>query len=60
LAAGIEYVAAQTQLVENLPWKNYIYGNNGFYYTDHRARLMTESSIRKKNSTILGYYYWAL
>ena len=60
MAAGIEYVAAQTQLVENLPWKNYIYGNNGFYYTYHRARLMTgpilEKNIRPYWGTIIGNY----
>ena len=41
LAAGIEYVAAQTQSVEGLPWVNYHYGSNGYYYSDSRAWLMT-------------------
>ena len=47
LAAGIEFVAGQTQLIENLPWTNYQYGTNGFYYTDSRAYTMTEPCLEK-------------
>ena len=37
LAAGIEYVAAQSQNVEGLPWTNYHYYTDGFYITDSRS-----------------------
>ena len=47
LAAGIEFVAGQTQLIENLPWTNYQYGTNGFYYTDPRAYIMSEPCLEK-------------
>ena len=60
LAAGIEFLAAQTQLIENLPWTNYIYGTNGFYYTDYRAYVMTgpvlEKYIRPYWGTVIGHY----
>ena len=60
LAAGIEYVAAQTQSVENLPWTNYHYANNGFYYTDSRSWLMTGPAIgalmRPYWGTVIGIY----
>ena len=47
LAAGIEFTAAQTQLIEGLPWTNYQYGTNGFYYTDSRAYIMGEPCLEK-------------
>ena len=60
LAAGIEYVAAQTQSVENLPWTNYHYGSNGYYYTDYRAWLMTGPALgaqmRPYWGTVIGHY----
>ena len=60
LAAGIEYVAAQTQLIENLPWTIYQYGTNGFYYTDYRAYNMTkpclEHYIRPYWGIVIGIY----
>ena len=60
LAAGIEFVAAQTQIVNGLPWTDYIYGNNGFYYTDYRAYTMTapalEKHIRPYWGTVIGHY----
>lgn len=60
LAAGIEYVAAQTQSVENLPWTNYHYGTNGYYYTDSRAWLMTGPALgaqmRPYWGTVIGIY----
>ena len=60
LAAGIEYVAAQTQSVPNLPWTNYHYGSNGYYYTDSRAWLMTEPALgaqmRPYWGTVIGIY----
>lgn len=60
IAAGIEYVAAQTQSVEGLPWTNYLYGNNGYYYTDSRAWLMTEPALgaqmRPYWGTVIGHY----
>lgn len=60
LAAGIEYVAAQTQSVENLPWTNYHYGSSGYYYSDSRAWLMTEPALgaqmRPYWGTVIGIY----
>ena len=60
LAAGIEFLAAQTQLIENLPWTNYQYGTNGFYYTDYRAIILTEpvleKVIRPYWGTVIGHY----
>lgn len=60
LAAGIEYVAAQTQSVENLPWTNYAYGTNGLYYTDSRVWVMTAPALgaqmRPYWGTVIGIY----
>lgn len=60
LAAGIEYVAAQTQSVAGLPWTNYVYGTNGLYYTDSRVWTMTGpalgSQIRPYWGTVIGHY----
>lgn len=60
LAAGIEYVAAQTQNVENLPWINYHYGSSGYYYSDSRAWLMTGPALgaqmRPYWGTVIGIY----
>ena len=60
LAAGTEYIAAQTQLIENLPWTNYQYGTSGFYYTDYRAYIMErpflEKYIRPYWGTVIGIY----
>ena len=60
IAAGIEYVAAQTQNVEGLPWTNYHYANNGFYYTDSRSWLMTGPALgaqmRPYWGTVIGHY----
>lgn len=60
LAAGIEYVAAQTQSVQNLPWTNYHYASSGYYYSDSRAWLMTEPALgaqmRPYWGTVIGIY----
>ena len=60
LAAGIEYVAAQTQSVKNLPWTDYHYGSSGYYYSDSRAWLMTEPALgaqmRPYWGTVIGIY----
>lgn len=60
LAAGIEYVAAQSQNVQNLPWTNYHYFTSGFYISDSRSNLMTEPAlgvhIRPIWGTVLGIY----
>lgn len=60
LAAGIEYVAAQTQSVEGLPWVNYHYGSSGYYYSDSRAWLMTGPALgaqmRPYWGTVMGVY----
>ena len=45
LAAGVEYIAAQIQSVENLPWTNYHYCTGGFHYSDSRSWLMTEPAL---------------
>ncbi len=60
LAAGIEYVAAQTQSYTDLPWVNYHYGEAGFYYTDSRSWLMTGPAIGAQTrpywGTVIGIY----
>lgn len=60
LAAGIEYIAAQTQSVEGLPWTNYSYGTNGIYYTDSRCWTMTGPALgaqmRPYWGTVIGHY----
>lgn len=60
LAAGIEYVAAQTQSVEGLPWTDYKYGTNGLYYTDSRVWTQTApalgNQIRPYWGTVIGHY----
>lgn len=60
LAAGIEYVAAQTQSVASLPWTNYIYGSSGYYYSDSRAWVMTGPALgaqmRPYWGTVIGIY----
>jgi hypothetical protein len=60
LAAGIEYVAAQTQSIENLPWVNYHYASNGYYYTDSRSWIMTGPALgaqmRPYWGTVIGIY----
>ena len=60
LAAGIEYVAAQTQSVEGLPWTNYHYGSSGYYYSDYRAWVMTEPALgaqmRPYWGSVIGIY----
>lgn len=60
LAAGIEYIGAQTQSVEGLPWTNYHYGTSGYYYTDSRAWLMEGPALgaqmRPYWGTVIGIY----
>ena len=60
LAAGIEYVAAQCQSVEGLPWTDYHYGSSGYYYSDSRAWLMTGpalgAQVRPYWATVIGHY----
>lgn len=60
LAAGIEYLAAQSLSVTGLPWVDYIYGTNGYYYTDSRAWTMTEpamgAQMRPYWGTVIGIY----
>jgi len=60
LAAGIEYVAAQTQSAEGLPWTNYTYGTSGLYYTDGRCWTMTGPALgaqmRPYWGTVIGHY----
>ena len=60
LAAGIEYVAAQTQSVANLPWTNYQYGSSGYYYSDSRAYVMEGPALGAQNrpywGTVIGIY----
>lgn len=60
LAAGIEFVAAQCQSIEGLPWTNYHYATNGYYYSDSRAWLMTApalgAQVRPYWATVIGHY----
>lgn len=60
LASGIEYVAAQTQSIENLPWTPYLYGNNGYYYSDYRSWLMLGPALGAQTrpywGTVIGIY----
>lgn len=60
LAAGLEYVAAQTQSIENLPWTNYHYANSGYYYSDSRSWVQTGPAlgeqIRPYWGTVIGHY----
>ena len=60
LAAGIEYVAAQTQSIQGLPWTNYHYGTNGLYYSDGRTWVMTGPALgaqmRPYWGTVIGLY----
>ncbi len=60
LAAGIEYLAAQSLSIEGLPWVNYIYGTNGYYYTDSRCWTMTGpamgAQMRPYWGTVIGIY----
>lgn len=64
LAAGIEFVAAQTQNIEGLPWTNYKYGSGGIYYTDNRCWTMTSpalgNQIRPYWGTVIGHYQGVL
>ena len=60
LAAGIEYVAAQTQSVADLPWTNYHYATSGYYYSDSRSWIQTEPALgaqmRPYWGTVIGIY----
>lgn len=60
LAAGIEFVAAQTQSIEGLPWTPYIYGSSGYYYSDGRAWVMESPALgaqmRPYWGTVIGIY----
>lgn len=60
LAAGIEYVAAQTQSIPGLPWTDYTYGSSGYYYTDSRCWTMTGPALgaqmRPYWGTVIGHY----
>lgn len=60
MAAGIEYLAAETQSVPNLPWINYKYASNTIYWTDSRSWLQTGpalgSQIRPYWGTVIGHY----
>ena len=60
LAAGIEYLAAETQSVSNLPWTNYAYRNCGTAETDDRAWTQTGPAlgkhIRPYWGTVIGIY----
>ena len=60
LASGIEYVAAQTQSLEGLPWTPYQRCESGFYYTDYRSWVMQGpalgAQIRPYWGTVIGIY----
>ncbi len=60
LAAGLEYVAAQTQSISDLPWTNYHVASSGYYYSDSRAALHTAPAlgeqIRPYWGAVIGFY----
>ena len=60
LAAAVEYVAAQCLNETGLPWTNYHYATNGFYYTDSRSMLMTAPAMGEQMrpywGTVIGLY----
>ena len=60
LAAGIEYLAAQSLSIEGLPWVDYKRADNGIYYTDSRSWLMTApvlgAQMRPYWGTVIGIY----
>ena len=60
LAAGIEYIAAQNQSIQGLPWTNYHYATNGFAWWDSRSQLMTAPALGKQIrpywGTVIGHY----
>ena len=60
LAAGIEYVAACSQNVENLPWVRYQYVSTGIAWTDSRCPIQEGPAlgahIRPVWGTVIGHY----
>ena len=60
MAAGTEYLAAQSLSVAGLPWVDYKRADNGIYYTDSRSWLMTEpamgAQMRPYWGTVIGIY----
>ncbi len=60
LASGIEYVAAQTQNVEGLPWTPYQRCESGYYYSDYRSWVMQSPALgaqmRPYWGTVIGIY----
>ena len=60
VASGIEFIAGQTQSMDNLPWTNYLYISNGYAASDSRSWLMTEPAmgthIRPYWGTVIGIY----
>ena len=60
MAAGTEYLAAQSLSIENLPWVNYHYCDNRFHYIDNRSWLMTGpamgAQMRPYWGTVIGIY----
>lgn len=60
LAAGIEFVAACSQNVENLPWVRYQYVNTGIAWTDARCPIQEGPAlgahIRPVWGTVIGHY----
>ena len=60
LAAGIEFIAAQCQGIQGLPWTNYHYATNGLHWSDPRAPIHTGpalgAAIRPYWGTVIGHY----
>lgn len=60
LAAGTEYLAAQSLSIQNLPWVNYHYADSRFHYIDSRSQLMTApvlgAQMRPYWGTVIGIY----
>ena len=60
LAAGIEYVAAQTQSIGGLPWTDFHYYSKGYAYTDPRSEIhmgpCMPVEIRRYWGNVIGVY----
>ena len=60
LAAGIEFVAAQTQSVEGLPWRDMTYSGSNYSPWDSRQWKMTGPvlgvQVRPYWGTVIGHY----
>ena len=60
LASGIEYLAAQTESVEELPWTEYVYQTNALAWWSGRCWTMTGPALGAQTrpywGTVIGIY----